>query len=333
MVETATTDGRRDPRLTDPDAAELVAALARARRLLAPPPQAGVDETRRRAEVPPPPDPAVVSIEDRPIAGGSPGLSARVYRPAAGKPTGVILYLHGGGWMLGGPSANQGLCVALCVASGAVLVSLDYRLAPEHPFPAALDDTEAALDWLASGGAAELGVPDRGMAVVGHSAGGALAAAAVNRARLAGPAIAHQVLLCPVLDHDATRGSYDDFGEGLLLTREEMAWYWDLYLPDPALRSHPDASPLRARELAGLPATTVVAGGADLLRDEALEYAESLIAAGVDTRVILHPGVPHLFLLYPQIRSRDAVVDAVAARLREAFELHRPSHSAPEESS
>jgi len=313
-----------DPRLTDPDAARAVADVAALG--LTPRHLAGLAVARervRRPATPPDGDPRV-RVTPLTLPGGSGPLPARLYRPVAGPEAATLLYLHGGGWALGDLEINDGVCRTIAVEARVAVVSLDYRLAPEHPFPAALRDAATALDRLAAGLSTPDGVPlPPVLAVGGLSAGGALAAALARRSRDgAAPPVAHQLLICPVLDCDLDRPSYRRFGQGLLLSRDDMAWFWGMYLPDEAARRDPDASPLRARDLRGLPPTTLVVAGADPLRDEAEEYAVRLRAAGVPLEMVLVEGVPHGFVGNPAIRSGRAALArataAMAARLAAA---------------
>ncbi|MGE3822185.1 MAG: alpha/beta hydrolase, partial [Isosphaeraceae bacterium] len=197
---------------------------------------------------------------------------------------------------------------------------VDYRLAPEHPFPAAVDDAEAATRWVAERGRS-LGLdPDR-LAVGGDSAGGNLAAVVARRARDAGsPALAYQCLIYPATDADFETPSYLENAEGFLLTRAAMMWYWNHYLADPSRRADPDASPLRAADLAGLPPATVVTAEYDPLRDEGNAYAQRLEASGVPVRHRRYEGLIHGFLRRHHLLDRGkAALDELAADLREAL--------------
>lgn len=303
-----------DPRVTDPDAALLVARLNAAAATLPTAQQVGIHATRERVRHLRHPDDDRVASRDVDVPTPDGVRRARIYRPSGGI-VATMLFLHGGGWVLGDLDTNDGLCRELAARAAVTLISLDYRLAPEHPYPAALDDATVALEWLAGGADGQVD-PALPLVVAGHSAGGNLAAALARRARdgLA-PRVAHQVLLCPVLDHDLDRPSYIENESGLLLTRDDMAWYWELYTPDESRRSEPDASPLRVPDAEGLPAATIVAGGADPLRDEALAYAELLELAGVPVTYLLQPGVPHLFLTFAEVRSREEILDKVGASL------------------
>lgn len=221
--------------------------------------------------------PAVESVRDILIPGQAGGIPARVYSPAPDAP-GVVVYYHGGGWVVGSVDSWDASCRALAVASGCDLVSVDYRLAPEHVFPAAVDDAYDALAW-AAGSLAD----GRPLVVAGDSAGGNLAAVAALRARdSGGPPLVLQVLVYPVTDSDMNRASYHDYdGTEFIVNRRDMAWYWDHYAPDPSARTNPYASPLRAADLSGLPPAYFVTAEHDPLRDEGFAYADRLRAAGV----------------------------------------------------
>ncbi len=226
--------------------------------------------------------PHVASVRDIMIpAQAGRRLKARVYSPSADAP-GVIVYFHGGGWVVGSLDGWDASCRAIAVASGCDVVSVDYRLAPEHIFPAAADDAFDALVWVASGAPDGLAA-GRPVVVAGDSAGGNLAAVCALRARDAGgPPLAMQLLVYPVTDCDLERRSYFEYdGDELILNRRDMVWFWDHYVPDAAARVNPDASPLRARDLGGLPPAYVITAEHDPLREEGFEYAERLRAARV----------------------------------------------------
>jgi acetyl esterase len=223
------------------------------------------------------PGPDVASVRDIVIPGQAGGIPARVYSPVADAP-GVVVYYHGGGWVVGSVDGWDASVRALAVASGCDVVSVDYRLAPEHPFPAAADDAYDALVWAAG----EL-ANGRPVVVAGDSAGGNLAAVTALRARdLGGPALALQLLVYPVTDCDLDRKSYHEYnGAEFLVNRQDMAWYWDHYVPDPAVRSNPYASPLRAPDMSGLPPLYLVTAEHDPLRDEGFAYADRMRDARV----------------------------------------------------
>ncbi len=222
----------------------------------------------------------VSTVEDRRVprdGGAEDAVPVRVYtprsRPAHDLP--AVVYLHGGGWVIGDLDTYEPDCRRLADATGALVVGVDYRLAPEHPFPAALEDTWAVLCWAAH----RYGR----VAVAGDSAGGNLAAALVLRARDAGgPQVTAQMLNYPVLDATASMPSYEEFDEGPNLTSGEMRWFIGAYLPREQDRRNPLASPLLAADLAGLPPAVVSTAGYDPLRDEGDRYAERLRAAGVE---------------------------------------------------
>ena len=250
--------------------------------------------------------------------GGLDQGAAALDPPVARTAQPAILFLHGGGWVVGDLAGVDALCRALANRTGAVVVSADYRLAPEHPFPAALEDAWTVLTWLHEH-AHELGADPERLAVAGESAGANLAAAAARRAH-ADPGAAHprlraQLLAYPALDGALATASYDELGTGFGLTREQMRWYWDAYAPDGAARA-PEASPLRAPDLAGLPPALVVQAELDPLLDDGLDYAQRLHAAGVDADVHVWPGMVHGFLRYRGLLDdAHAALDEAAVRL------------------
>lgn len=207
-------------------------------------------------------------IEDV-VLGGRP---CRVYHGAADAANAVaLLYLHGGGWVVGDLQTHDSVCRALAARTPCTVFSLDYRLAPEHPFPAALEDGVAALD--------ELLDSHKQVAVGGDSSGGNLAAVIARRRR---DRVAAQLLIYPVTDCDLDTASYREAGSGYGLTRAGMEWYWHHYASDPEVRKHPDASPLRAGDVEGLPPALVITCGLDPLAGEGIAYVEKLRAAGND---------------------------------------------------
>ncbi len=262
--------------------------------------------------------PKVGRLDDLTIPGPAGPLRARLTAPesasASAEPVPGLVYFHGGGWVAGSIATHDHLCRAITNASGLAVVSVDYRLAPEHPFPAAVDDAEAATAWVAAN-ATSLGIDPARLAVGGDSAGGNLAAVVARRARdRGGPPLAFQLLLYPATDADLNSSSYLENAEGYFLTRAAMAWYWDHYIPDPARRLEPDASPLRADDLSGLPPALVITAGYDPLRDEAESYARRLAQAGVAVRHSPYPGMIHGFL------RRHSAMDQGKAALAEIAE-------------
>lgn len=229
-------------------------------------------------------------------------------------PAGLIVYYHGGGWVVGTIEDYQPLCRELAAGTGCSVVIVDYRLAPEHLYPAAAQDAWRALEWAADA-MAEFTGRQAPLLVAGDSSGGNLAAVVAQRSRAAGgPAIALQVLAYPVTDCDLDTESYREPENQLLLTRETMRWFWNLYVPDHPSRAHPGASPLREPELAGLPAAIVVTAEHDVLRDEGEAYAWRMRAAGVPVTLRRFTGQMHGFL------SRFAAQPSAAAALAEVIE-------------
>jgi acetyl esterase/lipase len=226
-----------------------------------------------------PPGPDVGEVVDGLLPGPSGNLQYRLYRPATPGPHPIVAYFHGGGWVLGDLDSDDPLCRDLCERSGAVLVSVNYRHAPEARFPASADDAFAAVQWIAANASDLGGIPGQ-LAVAGWSAGANVAAVACQLARDGGgPEIVGQVLLTPVTDCDMSRRSYRENGEGHVLTAGLMKWFWDHYA-DEDQRRDPKASPLRGN-LSELPPALIVTAEFDPLRDEGIAYAEALAAAGV----------------------------------------------------
>ena len=266
------------------------------------------------------PEPVAV-VEEHRIPGPGGPLLLRLYRPeTAGGPHPALLYLFGGGWTLGSPDTADAVCRSLTNAVGCVTASVGYRLAPEHPFPAALQDCHAALRRLAEH-AAELHIdPDR-IAVGGDSAGGNLAAALTLLVRSqGGPALRHQLLVYPNTDRRADTDSLRANNDPHLFNRRSVDWYWGHYLAAEEDGDDPLASPLRADDLSGLPSATVITAECDPLRDEGEQYAEALRAAGVPVRARRYPGMPHGF--FAMAGRLDAAREAqrfAAEQLREAL--------------
>ena len=258
-----------------------------------------------------------VPFEDRSLPGPGGPIPVRVYRPGDG-PAPVLVYFHGGGWVLGSIATAHGVCATLARLAGCVVCSVDYRLAPEHAFPAALDDAWAATTW-ADEHAEELGGRPGALAVGGDSAGGNLAAVCALRARGAGLPLALQLLVYPVLDADLETPSYREFADGYFLTAHGMRWFWDQYLPE-GDRFAPDASPLRAPDLAGVAPALVIIPENDVLRDEGEAYARRLEEAGVPVKLSRYDGMIHGFLRMPGVidRANDALSETAEA-LRGAF--------------
>lgn len=256
----------------------------------------------------------LVRVEDLTIPGPAGPVPVRAYAAQAGGPLPVLLFFHGGGWVIGSIETHDEVCRRLAAESGCLVLSVDYRLAPEHRFPAAVEDCRAALEWVAAHGA-EIGADPARMAVGGDSAGGNLAAVVAQGARDAGgPALAFQLLVYPVVDADFSRPSYTAHGAGYILTNPGMHWFWDHYLPAAAGRADPAASPLRAARLDGLPPALVQLAELDVLYDEGVAYAQALEAAGVPVSLRTYPGAIHGFFSMPVTAAgRQALADAAQA--------------------
>jgi acetyl esterase len=240
----------------------------------------------------------VARITDREVPGPAGKIAVRIYQPSASTsaPLPVLAYFHGGGWVICDLDTHESTCRALANRTGCLVVAVDYRLAPESRYPAALDDCWAVVEWLAVSGL-EIGAdPDR-MAVGGDSAGGNLAAAVALRARERdGPRLKAQLLVYPVLDCHLESASYLANATGYGLTRDSMRWYWEQYLGEGADGMTPEASPLRAENLSGLPPALVITCEYDPLLDEGVAYARKLAVAGVRVEHLNEPGMIHGYI-------------------------------------
>jgi len=260
-------------------------------------------------------DVQIAEVKDIHIPGPAGQIPARLYRPVAGGILPVMVYYHGGGFVIGDLETHDGLCRALALESGAAVVAVDYRLAPEHRFPAAVDDAFAAAKWVAAH-AASLGLDAGRLAVGGDSAGANLAAVVAQLARdQGGPAIKFQLLFCPVVDALCDTGSRREFAKGYFLEQETMNWFMGHYLPPGTDPDDPRLSPLKAKDLSRLPAARIVTAGFDPLRDEGRAYARALAAAGGTVEDICVPGAIHHFYglgaMVPV--GRTAISDAAAS--------------------
>jgi acetyl esterase len=239
--------------------------------------------------------PASVGAEDRKILSTIP---VRIYKPTTNKETTaalpVVVYFHGGGWVLGDIETHDALCRRLCSESGCAIVSVGYRLAPEHAFPAPLDDCYAATEYISSH-EAEFGVDPARLLVAGDSAGGNLAAAVAIKARnKKGPKILAQVLIYPALDPNCSTASYELFSNGFGLTKADMVWFWQAYLG--AKKEGAYSAPCKAQSFAELPRTLIVTAQCDVLRDEGEQYAAKLESAGVAVTHLRYDGMIHGFV-------------------------------------
>ena len=284
-----------------------------------------VDEARRLYEariaaMATPPE--VAQIEERHIDGPGGTLRLRIYTPEGAGPFPLMVFFHGSGFVLCSLDTHDGMCRNLCAGIGCVVVSVDYRLAPEHRFPAGPDDCLAATRWAAAH-TGELNADAARIMLAGDSAGGNMAAVTALRVRdQGGPALAGQLLLYPVTDyHEPGTPSYDENAVGYGLTRETMKWFWGHYLADPAQADDPYAAPLKASELAGLPPAYVVSAEFDPLRDEAELYGERLREAGVPAEIVRCAGMNHGFLFWVgRVDAAGAAMADACAWARGVFE-------------
>ncbi len=266
----------------------------------------------------------IAKIDNRSIPGPAGELPLRIYTPTGRGPFPVLVFFHGGGWVIGDLETVDGTCRALANAAGCVVVSVDYRLAPEHKFPAAPEDTYAATQWVAAN-AASINADRARIAVGGDSAGGNLAAVTAQMARdRGGPQLVFQLLIYPVTDGACDTASHHDNADGYLLTKDMMQWFWNHYVRSDADRHNPMASPLRAQSLHGLPPALVLTAEFDPLRDEGEAYAARLREAGVPVQQTRYDGMIHGFFGMGSVidQAKTAIAEAASA-LRVAFEGHR----------
>jgi acetyl esterase len=263
----------------------------------------------------------MASVADRTVPGPNGDVPVRVYVPTTEPgPRPAIVYFHGGGWVIGDLETHDGVCRSLAAASGLTVVSVDYRLAPEHPFPAPLEDCQAAVRWVADN-AAELDVDPARLAVGGDSAGGNLAAVVAREAAASGPALGFQLLVYPVCDGTLARPSMTENAEGYFLTAPMMGWFWGHYMGTRDW-TDPLASPLHCPDeaLAGVPPALVITAEFDPLRDEGEAYAERLRAAGVDVTATRYDGMIHgFFSMGDFVPDGKAAIDQAAEALRGAL--------------
>ena len=283
----------------DPEIAELLPALndgfPRVETMNAPKLRAVIRERAQRLQLPEP----VGEVSDRTVPGPAGDVNIRIYWPTKSSVLlPIVVFAHGGGFVFCDLDSHDDLCRAMTNGTGAIVVSVDYRLAPEFPWPAAIDDVYAVADWTAEQADA-LGADPARMIVAGDSAGGNLATVTTLLARDRGrPAIAGQLLAYPAIAADFGTESYRQFGTGYYNTATAMAWYWDQYVPNRADRCHPSASPVQAR-LTGLPPAVVITAGFDPLCSEGEAYAKALADASVTTIYRNYPGAIHGFMTMP----------------------------------
>jgi acetyl esterase len=277
--------------------------------------EAGIDRVTPRE--------AVARVEDREIPGPNGPIPVRIYTPEGAGPFPILVYFHGGGWVVCSIETHDAWCRHITNSIGCVVVSVNYRQAPEHPFPAAVDDAFAAVQWAATHGASFNGDSSR-LAVAGDSAGGNLAAAVALITRdQGGPKLAYQVLITPATDYyDLEQPAYQDNAVGYGMDTADVIWLMDLYLPRDIDRNDPRAFPYRAADHRGLAPAMVITAEYDSLRDDGDRYAAKLRDAGVPVDWAPYKGMTHNFpLAYEVLDQGEAAVNAIAAALRSAFGL------------
>ena len=260
----------------------------------------------------------VGAVHDVQMAGPAGAMQLRIYCPQGAGPFPVVVFFHGSGFVVLDLDTHDNICRRLCAGASCMVVSVDYRLAPEHKFPAAPDDCLAATRWVAENAAVYGGDATR-MVVAGDSAGGCLAAVTAIRIRdEGGPVLTGQLLWYPVTDYPSTQPhSYVAYGAGYGLTGEGMQWFWDQYLAEPSLASHAHVSPLRMDTPVGLPAAYVMVAEFDVLRDEGEAFARRLEASGIETVMRCQAGMNHGFLKYTgTIEEADAAMEDACRWLR-----------------
>ena len=263
---------------------------------------------------------SIARVENRTVPGPAGEIPVRIYTPGGTAPFPVLVYFHGGGWVIGNLDTHDGICRSLANRVGCLVVSVDYRLAPEHRFPAAPEDCYAATRWLAEH-AGSLGGDKGRIAVGGDSAGGNLAAVVALMARdRGGPKLAFQLLVYPATDTDFETRSYRENSEGYFLTRADMVWFWNHYAPRDEDRRNPYAAPLRAASLRGLPPALVITAEFDPLCDDGNAYAARLREDGVPVRLSQQDGLIHGFFQMGAVIDRGrASVDEASRALKDAF--------------
>lgn len=257
----------------------------------------------------------LATVEDRQIPGADGELPVRIYTPLGEGPFPVVAYFHGGGFTIGGIETHDIPCQHLAAGAGAIVVSTEYRLAPEHKFPSAFEDAIAAADWIHTHAKELGGDPDR-FAVAGDSAGGNLAAGVCHHARnTGGPPIRFQLLIYPTVDAGMEHPSVKENGDGLFLSAETMKWFYDHYATGPDDRLDPRMSPLLAANFEGLPPALIITAEYDVLRDEGEAYGEKLRAAGVPVTVSRYGGMCHAFFQLGGVLddARRAMTESIEA--------------------
>lgn len=299
--------------MLDPDARAAAAHLAEV--LPGPLHSMGVTAVRKLLNTPPGSVVHDETVEDLEIDGGDHSIPVRFYRAPGRTPGPVLLYIHGGGWTLGTLDGVDPLCRELRERVGCHVVAVAYRLAPEHPFPAALEDCLSTLDWLRNTAATLRVDPDR-LAIGGDSAGGNLSIATCLAVEQTGrPMPAYQLLIYPATDFDSDRDSWSEHADAPLLTAADARWFMSLYAPDATDQGNPLVSPMRAGSLSALPPTHVVTAEVDVLRDDGEAFAARLRADGVTATVTCYPGVFHGFFTEVGVFERTTYAISDASQL------------------
>jgi acetyl esterase len=271
---------------------------------------------------PVPPGAAIARVEDRTIQGPAGEIPVRIYTPDGQAPFPVLVWFHGGGWVVGSVAGSDHTARELAKTAGCVVVSVDYRLAPEHKFPAAPVDCDAAYEWVVRN-ASTFGGDPRRVAVGGDSSGGNLSAVVCLRAKeRGGPGPVFQLLVYPAVDCDFERASFRENAEGYFLTTAATRWFWDQYLNGAQDMAHPHAAPMRATDLSGLPPALIITAEFDPIRDEGEAYGERLRQAGVPVVVTRYDGMIHGFFgMFPMIDKGKQAVQQASEALQHAFAL------------
>jgi acetyl esterase len=286
----------------------------------------GVDGARRLVDQRPVrPGLEVAAVEDLTVPGPNGGTRLRMYRAASDGPLPVLIWLHGGGWVMGGLDTSDGVCRRLADKTGCLVFNVDYRLAPEHHFPAAFDDVLSVVLWL-SANAADVGGDPARLIIGGESAGGNLAAALAVAARDAGINLALQVLVYPVTEYGVQRPSLSTYADGPVMLADDVSWSWEQYVPDPTMRSDWRATPANAPSHVGVAPAFIVNAGLDPLRDDGHAYAARLRQAGVAVDHREYAGVMHGFFgMAGAITKAAAATEDVAAAIERAVGARRSS--------
>ena len=265
---------------------------------------------------------SVKKVVDRKIPGPDGEIPIRLYYPDGDAPFATLVYFHGGGWVIGDLDTHHGFCHALAKTSGCLVVAVDYRLAPEHRYPAAVEDAYAATTWVAENSELIQADPDR-FAVCGDSAGGHLAAVVSLMARdRKGPRIDLQILIYPITDCSFDTPSYEENREGYMLTHDLMKWFWNHFINIESEADDPYVSPLRAESFRDLPPALILTAEYDPLRDEGDAYAEKLQGAGVNVTLTRYPGMIHAFIrMTAQLDKANVALGQVAGMLRSVFKI------------